>query len=415
VAVFDDKRRLTMSPVFRRAALARQPAPTLYGFANFDSGADLSKFAVTPGGVNLMTSASALFYGADIKFSNGLLYSTGGSVVEPESQTLVGRFKMGVPGPAVLTPDPGTGRLYALVGGNGYPFFLEAFDLNTFLLLGSVPVSAIASEPLSSLPSSLVRWGTNGLAFRVNNRVFLVQTSLVPSADPILTPTPIPTATPTATPTPTPDDLKIVTLTTNDLVYDAHTQRLYASLPASAANGNSIASIDPATGTASSPIAVGNEPSKLGVSDDGQFLYALLNQTAIRRFALATQTPGLQINLGTHSTYGQYLATDFAVMPGNAHALAVARKFGNFFGPKHGGVAIFDDDVQRTFTTQPAESDSDGIEFSNSGKVLYGYDSTTIVPNNMRKMAVGQCGVSIYNVTDPLGYYFDTGFKYEGG
>ena len=55
-------------------------------------------------------------------------------------------------------------------------WFLGAYDRTTLALCGKVPLPGLAGSP-----SSLVRWGTNGLAFRTSgNQVFLIETELVP-------------------------------------------------------------------------------------------------------------------------------------------------------------------------------------------------------------------------------------------
>src|SRR5436309_1452437 len=60
------------------------------------------------------------------------------------------------------------------------------------------------------------------------------------------------------------DDIRQIPLAANDLVYDAVTQRLYASVPGTGGNiGNSIVAIDPASGTLLSSTFIGSEPGKL--------------------------------------------------------------------------------------------------------------------------------------------------------
>src|SRR5918993_952261 len=62
-----------------------------------------------------------------------------------------------------------------------------------------------------------------------------------------------------------------IPLTANDLVYDAVSKRLYASVPSSAgAGGNTITPVDPATGVVGTPVFIGSEPGRLAVSDDGK-------------------------------------------------------------------------------------------------------------------------------------------------
>src|SRR6185369_12644383 len=154
--------------------------------------------------------------------------------------------------------------------------------------------------------------------------VYLVQTSLIPSADPVPTPTPTPTGTPTPTPTPPeePAFTRIVPILASDLIYDPVTQRLYAASPSRAgSSGNSVVPINPTNGSIGSSIFVGSEPSKLARSDNGQYLYVGLDgSSAVRRVSLATQTADLQFSLGTGiiSSGQPNLVADIEVAPGNA-------------------------------------------------------------------------------------------------
>src|SRR5262245_35274625 len=69
------------------------------------------------------------------------------------------------------------------------------------------------------------------------------------------------------------DFVRIVRLTANDVVYSSTTKMLYASVPSSAGSaGNSIATIDPATGVISQSIFIGSEPNRLALADDGTTL-----------------------------------------------------------------------------------------------------------------------------------------------
>src|ERR1041385_7385322 len=64
--------------------------------------------------------------------------------------------------------------------------------------------------------------------------------------------------------------IRRIPLTTNDLVYNTSTGKLYVTIPSSAgSSGNSIAAIDPTTGIVGTPTFVGSEPNKLALSDDG--------------------------------------------------------------------------------------------------------------------------------------------------
>lgn len=131
----------------------------------------------------------------------------------------------------------------------------------------------------------------------------------------------------------------------NDLVVDPATQTIYATLPSTnGSNGNSIAPIDPNSGTLGTPVFIGSEPNKMAISDNGQFIYVgLTGGFAVRRFDVATQTAGPQFSLGVDFLNGPIQAGEIAVQTGNPHTVAVYR-------PTVGGIAIFDDGVQRTST-----------------------------------------------------------------
>ena len=69
--------------------------------------------------------------------------------------------------------------------------------------------------------------------------------------------------------------INTVNVTTNDLVYDNNTDRIYVSIPSSnGSNGNSIGVINPNDYTLENTIFIGSEPTVLAISDDGQFIYS---------------------------------------------------------------------------------------------------------------------------------------------
>ena len=81
-----------------------------------------------------------------------------------------------------------------------------------------------------------------------------------------------------------------VALDANDIVFDPFTRKLYASVPSTATQvaGNSIVAIDPVSGALGSPIPIGTEPTRMSISDDGQYLYTVLSGTnEVRRSGAA--------------------------------------------------------------------------------------------------------------------------------
>src|SRR5437867_10859095 len=84
------------------------------------------------------------------------------------------------------------------------------------------------------------------------------------------------------------DDIRVVQLITNDIVYDPVSRSIYASVPSRAGSiGNSITQVNPVTGAIGPSVFVGSEPSKLIKSDNSQYLYVGLDGAgAVRRFDL---------------------------------------------------------------------------------------------------------------------------------
>ena len=191
--------------------------------------------------------------------------------------------------------------------------------------------------------------------------------------------------------TPT-DFVRQIPLATNDIVYNPSTKLIYTSVPSSVGvGGNSIVSLDPATGTTDAPVFIGSEPRKLALSDDGQSLYVSLEGVAaIRRFDVPTRTPGLQFPLGQDSFFGLYVLSDLAVAPGNPNLVAVARNYRGV-SPPEAGVAVYDNGVQRPTTTPGHSAASDFLAFSASPDKLYGGG----FQSGLNTMTINSSGVSI--------------------
>ncbi|HKP73126.1 MAG TPA: hypothetical protein VJT82_09340, partial [Pyrinomonadaceae bacterium] len=194
----------------------------LYGGGSYDG---LRTMTIDATGV-ASTTISAQSAGTRIKFANGRIYGSGGQVFNPDTNTLLGTFA-GV-STFAFTVDTAAERAYYVSRDfSSGSVTLRAFNINTFVTVGSVTLSGVTGDPLT-----LVRWGTNGLALRTSsNQLFVVQTSLIPSGDPVPTPTatPVPTATPS--PTPVATFVRQIPLATNDLIYNTQNQLIYASVP----------------------------------------------------------------------------------------------------------------------------------------------------------------------------------------
>ena len=207
---------------------------------------------------------------------------------------------------------------------------------------------------------------------------------------------------------------KIINLATNDLILDPGIQRIYASVPG---NPGSITPIDPVTGTLGQPIPVGNGPLKLALSDNRQFLYVGLDgEAAVQRVDLATQTAGLKFSLGSDPSFGPFFVEDMEVLPGSPQSVAISRKY-NGVSPRHAGVAIYDNSVQRP-TTTPGHTGSNVIEFFRSLFEAVWVQSRNHRISGFRRMSVGASGVTVLDVFDSFMGDLISGsvdIKFDGG
>jgi len=419
VAIYDNgipRKNVTASHLGSNSLEFSASSAKLYGFAGEDGQDTFRTMSVDSLGVTITREKSGLGGAGD--FDNGRLYSPAGVVIDADTYTLVGKFPLTEA--LILAADSSVGRTFFITGANfsdssvNANVVIQAFDQNTFLPVGSLTVGGVNGRV-----TRLLRWGTNGLAFSTSGgQVFLLRSNLVavtnPAPTPTPTPTPSPTPTPTPVPTPGPGELREVNLTTNDLVIDPVTQTIFASVPSSVSpSGNSLTPIDPVTGVTGTPVTVGSEPGKLAISDDGSSIYVSLDgANAVRRFDVVSRTPGLQFSLGNDMFGGPTRVEDLAVAPGQPNTLAVARQRTNGT-PKHAGVVVYDNGIPRTVMT-PDLTGSNAIEFSRSPEILYG-QNTESSEDGFRRMAVGPCGLFIFNKVEKLifgDFRFDEGLVF---
>jgi hypothetical protein len=399
VAVYDDGvRRTNMTPGHTGSNVIAfgATADRLYGYNNETTEFGFRRMTIDANGVSILESTQNVIsgFGVDIAYAGGVVYATSGAAIDPETRSLLGTFTFSsfFNFAAALAPDAANQRVYFLTMGSG-SWQIEGFDTATFTSVGVATI-----EDNSSSATSLIRWGTDGLAFRTDSAVYLLSTSALQKTPP---PAPPPVA-------------GTIDLIANDLIYDPSRQRIYASVPSSAfSDGNSIVVIDPASGTVESHVFVGSEPRKLALSDDGQYLYVGLDgSAAIRRVNLGTMTADILIQLGNDSFFGPLFAEDIEVLPGAAHSIAVSLR-NSGFSPRHMGVAIYDDAVRRTDVTG-VHTGSNVIEFGATAARLYGYNNET-TEFGFRRMTVSASGVAVDDVQNNLISGFDVDIKYAGG
>jgi centrosomal CEP192-like protein/ASPM-SPD-2-Hydin domain-containing protein/HYDIN/CFA65/VesB family protein/beta-propeller repeat-containing protein len=165
----------------------------------------------------------------------------------------------------------------------------------------------------------------------------------------------------------------VLNLTTTDMIYEPHSGLLYLAVPAaSTSNANTILPFNPATETFGTPIPVQPNPTKLAVSDDGQYLYvasypSIVN--SVERINLTTSAVDRTFALPGSSTG----ITDMHVVPGSPQLLVASLSVAA--SPFENGVALFNDSgvVQYISTNGSAGYSLDSFAFTSDPTTFYGY------------------------------------------
>jgi uncharacterized repeat protein (TIGR01451 family) len=142
---------------------------TLFGF---NSG-DLRRCSLDSNGISFVEVYPSFYSaGTDLKYSRGQFFTSSGRTIETNPFRLAWQFA-GTGNAALVEPDAASGRVFYLLQDNGWQ--LGAYDSRSCRRLGTVSI-----PKLTGTPSSLTRFGTNGLAFRTSsNQVFVIRTPLV--------------------------------------------------------------------------------------------------------------------------------------------------------------------------------------------------------------------------------------------
>jgi hypothetical protein len=135
----------------------------LYGFDNETTGFESTVLTVSTTGVAISTTLSGLFSGfnTDILFQDGLLYSTGGTVVDPQTMTALGTYQASGP----IAPDASQGVVYIAAGDP----FLGGYQLNVFNRTEFTPIKAMNFVNINDGPTRLILVDSQHLAMLTSN------------------------------------------------------------------------------------------------------------------------------------------------------------------------------------------------------------------------------------------------------
>ena len=143
----------------------------------------------------------------------------------------------------------------------------------------------------------------------------------------------------------------VMTLGVNHILYDPFSRKLMASIGpgTSTITGNSLLAIDPETGSTGKAVPIGDTPTSLALTQDGQILYTLLTGSAsIARFNMLTQQPDFTVGSFQATGYNVGLR-DIAAQPGSENTVAVDE--GEYIG-----IGIYDFDPASKTATKRGSS-----------------------------------------------------------
>ena len=183
VAIYDDG--------VKRPAEIASPSGSLNGMVFSPSRTDLygvgggySSFTVDSTGVTGATLLNSNVSSNDLRYDSGRAYLTDGAVLDASTGVQLGAFYINAQQQASgpVAPDSTVGRAYLLYSSNENSIRqINAYDLKTFVLMGSDPVGEVYTG-YSSTPAALVRWGLDGLAY-IDPDSFLEQSAVHPALE----------------------------------------------------------------------------------------------------------------------------------------------------------------------------------------------------------------------------------------
>lgn len=353
------------------------PLPAISSLSPNAVSAGTNSFTLTVIGTNFVSLSTIDWNGGPLPTE--LLSST-----ELQAQVTLGLVdSSGTAAITVVTPSPGGGT------SNSLTFLIASQTGNVVPVISSLYPDSIAAGSAGLTfsvnagnvsASSVVNWNGDPLPTQLNGALLQAQVSAAQIANPgyanvtVFNPGANGGTSDAALfqvlyqPT-------IVNQVTNDMVWDSFNQIFYISIPSTASrNANDICSLNPTTGQISGCQTVGNNPDRLAISDDGQFLYVGEDaNNTVQRLLLPSLTPDISYSIAP------YYALDLQVAPGLPHTTAVSKGLLNEDPAAAGGVTIYDDATPRPTSVagwgSPGGKTYDSLQWGADATVLYAADT----------------------------------------
>ncbi len=171
-------------------------------------------------------------------------------------------------------------------------------------------------------------------------------------------------------------DVKVIPLPNNDILYVSTVDRLYVTTSGITLNGNSLCIIDPYFGSIGTCIFLGSEPNVMALTEDEKLLYiGMLGSPEIVKFDIEKNAIDTRFSLGSDPFFGPNLAEDIVVFPGTNHSIIVSL-MNTAISPRHRGVVMYDHDIARAKMTQVHTGSNILAAIPYNGHI-YGYNNET--------------------------------------
>jgi uncharacterized repeat protein (TIGR01451 family) len=198
------------------------------------------------------------------------------------------------------------------------------------------------------------------------------------------------------------DVMRVLSLPTADLLWDAQRGRILASVPAAAASpyANKVVAIDPGTMAVTGSVTTNQDPGQLVMTSGGEYLYVALNTNgSIAKINAASMTLVSTFPVGVDPFYGTLYASDMCTVAGQPNVLIVSQ-YRKSASPSHNGVAAYDNGVIRPLKTQD-HTGSNIIEPSADPTIFFGYN-TESTEYGFRRLQLGSNGMTELAVNGTL-------------
>lgn len=155
-----------------------------FGYNALSTGFEFQRIKVTSEGVSIISNTMGMIpsyegFGEEMRSQGDRVFMRSGKVIDGPGSNLLGSFETGM---GLACPDLQAGRVFYLESVNRLDRasnFLAIYDPENYTVADFLALP----EPQSN-PGSFVRWGANGLAFRSDSGVQILESRrLVPSAD----------------------------------------------------------------------------------------------------------------------------------------------------------------------------------------------------------------------------------------